>query len=75
VTRFRFVQETPGVADLLVEPAAGYTPEVGATILAELNAKLSGQVALRLVEVERIALSPRGKHLFIEQRIPADELV
>jgi len=74
VTRFRFVQEVAGYADLLVEPGSGYTAEIGATILAELNAKLSGQVALRLVPVDHITLSPRGKHLFIDQRIPADGL-
>jgi phenylacetate-CoA ligase len=69
VRRFRFVQDQPGVAELLVVPGPDFRPEHGEAMLRELSGKLSGQVTLTLRQVSDIPLSPAGKHTFVEQRI------
>lgn len=74
VARYRFVQERPGEATLLVQPGPGFQDEDGRSVLAEMGAKLEGQVRLRLEVVSEIPLSPRGKHVFIDQRIVQDDL-
>lgn len=74
VARYRFVQERAGEAVLLLEPGFGYTAAIGETILNEIRAKLEGQVNITLDVTDHIPLSPRGKHVFIDQRMPADEL-
>ncbi|MDI6844037.1 MAG: AMP-binding protein [Anaerosomatales bacterium] len=69
VARYRFVQERAGEATLLIQPGPGFHAEDAHTILNEMAGKLTGQVRLELEVVDEIPLSPRGKHLFIDQRI------
>lgn len=68
--RFRFTQDHPGRAVLIVEPGTGYDEAASRRILAEIGAKLTGRVEIELRVVEEIALTGRGKHRFIDQRTP-----
>jgi phenylacetate-CoA ligase len=70
VARFQFRQDTPGEAVLMVEPGADFdATEDLARIGRELEAKLSGRVRLTVEQVEHVPQTPRGKQLFIDQRI------
>jgi phenylacetate-coenzyme A ligase PaaK-like adenylate-forming protein len=69
VERFRFVQEQPGQALLLVVPAEGFEQSHKEAILAELSAKLAGQVDLTVEVVDELPLTAGGKFLFVDQRI------
>ena len=69
VTRFRFVQRVPGLAELMVVPGEGYGADARAGIERELRGKLEGQVELTVREVDDIPLSPVGKHHYIDQLI------
>jgi phenylacetate-CoA ligase len=69
VQRFRFLQERPGAAALLVLPGAGFGQADEAAILGELGGKLEGQVSLTLERVDELPLTVRGKLLFVDQRI------
>lgn len=74
VERYRFVQDRPGTAVLQIQPGPTYREEDGLAILEEFKRKVEGQIELSLAVVDSIPLSPRGKQLFIDQRIPRDEL-
>lgn len=69
VARFRFIQEAPGQVNLLVVPMREYSLEDRRRILREMDRKLKGLVEVHLIEVETLELSPRGKGIFIEQRL------
>jgi phenylacetate-CoA ligase len=73
VVKYRFVQEKPGTADLLVVPGTGWGEQPRARIAQEIEGKLGGQVEVSLVEVDEIPLTARGKHVYIEQRCAVDE--
>jgi phenylacetate-CoA ligase len=71
-TRFQFYQEIPGQATILIEPSERFSEDDAQAILAELGAKLSGQVVLTLRLVDKIPQSPIGKQRFIDQRIQSE---
>ena len=72
VVRYRFVQTQPGVAELRVVPRTGYDADSRTRIREEIDGKLGGQIDVSLVEVEQLPLTPRGKHVYIDQRCEAD---
>ncbi len=70
VRQFQFIQYTPGFAVLNVVPGTAYTSADGDRIAARLRKKLDGRVQVAVVPVESIGLSPLGKAIFVDQRIP-----
>ncbi len=75
VRRFRFVQERPGEARLLVEAGDRFDEATRQAIFDELNGKIGGQVDLTVEVVDRLPLTEIGKHRFIDQRVGPDETV
>lgn len=73
VRQFQFYQDSPGRALLRIVPAAGFSPEDESRIRANLGRKLDGRLRLDIQYVEAIPLSPRGKVIYVDQRIgPVD---
>ncbi len=70
VRQFQFVQHAPGRAVLHVIPGNGYTAADGERIMARLLSKLEGAVSVEIAVVDRIGMSPAGKAIFVDQRIP-----
>jgi phenylacetate-CoA ligase len=70
VLRFQFLQNTPGRATLNVVPAEAFSNEDAARIQRNLEAKLDGAIALTIEVVESIRLSPAGKAIYVDQRLP-----
>jgi len=54
---------------LLVVPASGFTDADADAIRAEIGDKLSGHVDIDVIRTDELALTARGKGLFIEQLI------
>lgn len=69
VRQFQFVQETPGRAVLRIVPTNGFNQQEAARIQRNLGQKLNGQLAFTIEKVDAIPLSPRGKAIYVEQRI------
>jgi phenylacetate-CoA ligase len=69
VRQFQFYQDTPGRAVLRVVPAEGFGDEDRRRIQKSLGRKLDGQVTFTIELVESIPLSPRGKAIYVDQRI------
>jgi phenylacetate-CoA ligase len=70
VRQFQFMQETPGQAILRVVPAEGFSKKDIAKIQNRLGEKLDNSISIKIVPVEEIALSSRGKAIYVDQRIP-----
>jgi phenylacetate-CoA ligase len=70
VRQFQFYQDTPGKAVLRIVPAGGFGEDEGRRILRNLDRKLNGQLALVIERADSIPLSPRGKAIYVDQRIP-----
>ncbi len=73
VRQFQFLQETPGHAFLRIVPAPGFGEEDVSRIHRNLGRKLEGQLAFRLELVDAIAVSARGKAIYVDQRIPSGQ--
>ena len=69
VRQFQFLQETPGRAALRIVPASGFCEKDTHRIHGNLARKLDGRLALTIELVKAIRLSPRGKAIYVEQRI------
>jgi phenylacetate-CoA ligase len=69
VRQFQFYQDTPGRAVLRVVPTATFTDDDRRRILTNLNAKLDGRLDVEITIVQAIPLSPRGKAIYVEQKI------
>ena len=74
VRQFQFIQEKPGKAVLRVIPAAGFSQEDSARIQKNLGYKLDGRITFDIKLVDSIELSPRGKAIYVDQRISPDNL-
>jgi len=74
VRQFQFMQETPGKAILRVIPAADFSQEDAVRIKKNLGRKLDGRIIFDTRLVDAIDLSPRGKAIYVDQRIPPDSL-
>jgi phenylacetate-CoA ligase len=69
VRQFQFYQDTPGRAVLRVVPADGFGDEDRLKIQQNLGRKLDGQVTFTVELVDAIPLTPRGKAVYVDQRI------
>ena len=69
VRQFQFMQETPGRAVLSIVPVNGFGEEDAARIQRNLGRKLDGQISFTIELVDAIPLSPRGKAIYVDQRI------
>jgi phenylacetate-CoA ligase len=69
VRQFQFYQSAPGQAVLRVAPAEGFGDEDRRRIQQNLGRKLDGRVTFAIELVESIPLSPRGKAIYVDQRI------
>ncbi|NQU75590.1 MAG: phenylacetate--CoA ligase family protein [Planctomycetes bacterium] len=69
VRQFQFRQDTPGQAVLRIVPAEGFGEANRRRILANLGQKLDWQIDLDIELTDSIALSPRGKAVYVDQRI------
>lgn len=72
VRQFQFAQDKPGQAVLRIIPAVGFGEEDAKRIHHNLGRKLDGQLSFAIEIVDAIALSPRGKAIYVDQRIPPD---
>lgn len=73
VRQFQFFQDKPGRAVLRIVPADGFGQEDCKRILQNLGAKFDGRLCFGIELRTSIALSPRGKAIFVDQKIPADQ--
>jgi phenylacetate-CoA ligase len=69
VQQFQFYQEEPGKAMLRIVPTDGYMQEDSARIAQRLGRKFAQQLTFSIRIVDEIALSPRGKAIYVDQRI------
>ncbi len=69
VRQFQFFQETPGQAVLRIVPADGFGKDDADRIHRNLGCKLYSQLAFTIELTEAIPLSPRGKAIYVDQRI------
>lgn len=69
VRQFQFMQETPGRAVLKIVPASEFGNEDTERIYRNLRRKLTDQLTLGVELVDAIPLSPRGKAIYVDQRI------
>ncbi len=67
--RFRFVQNEPGLVELLVVPVPGFSSEDERAILDELADKASGELVVRVKVVPELSLTASGKFTFVEQHL------
>ncbi|MBN2589426.1 MAG: methyltransferase domain-containing protein [Sedimentisphaerales bacterium] len=74
VRQFQFMQEKPGRAVLRIVPADGYLQYDTEKIQRNLGNKLNGRVTFSIELVKEIPLSERGKAIYVDQRIPRDNL-
>jgi phenylacetate-CoA ligase len=70
VARFQLLQQQPGRAVLKVVPAAGFGAADRERILRNLEVKLGGRIDLTLELTQDVAVTPVGKAIYVDQRIP-----
>jgi phenylacetate-CoA ligase len=71
VRQFQFRQDTPGRATLRVVPAQGFGEEDRRRILGNLGRKLDDRVVLSIETTDAISVTPRGKAIYVDQRVRA----
>ena len=69
VRQFQFYQDAPGRAVLRIVPVAGLGDEDRCRIQQNLSRKLDGRLRFGIQLVDSIPLSPRGKAVYVDQRI------
>jgi phenylacetate-CoA ligase len=69
VRQFQFYQEVPGRASLRIVAAPGFAVNERSRIRRSLGKKLDGRLELSIELVDSIALSGRGKAIYVDQRI------
>jgi len=74
IRQFQFYQDTPGKAVLKVIPASTFREKDIATMQTNLSRKFDGRLHFNIQIVEAIALSKRGKAIFVDQHIPQQGL-
>lgn len=70
VRQFQFMQQVQGEAVLRVVPGGGFCQEDVGRMYRNLARKLDGQLTFTVELVDAISLSPRGKAVYVDQRIP-----
>jgi phenylacetate-CoA ligase len=73
VLRFQFLQEAPGFARLRVMPGEGFGEPDRVRLQRNIAQKLDGRLEVFLELVDRIPLSPGGKAIYVDQRLPDTE--
>lgn len=71
VTRFQFVQDTPGRSVLRIVPGTGFSAADAERVLRNLRRKLNGRVELSVEIAQSLPVSPRGKTIYVDQQITA----
>ncbi len=71
VRQFQFVQEVPGKAVLRIVPAVSFHENDAGQIARSVGRKIDGRLVLGIEIVDTISLSPRGKAIYVDQRIPS----
>jgi phenylacetate-CoA ligase len=74
VLQFQFSQNTPGKAILKVIPATEFREQDITKIKTTLNKKFDGRFHFDVIVVQNIALSKRGKAIFVDQQIPPQKI-
>lgn len=69
VRQFQFRQDSPGHAILRIVPAPGFSDADAKRIQQSLARKLDGRLAFTIESTDVIALTPRGKAIYVDQRI------
>ncbi|MEA3226592.1 MAG: phenylacetate--CoA ligase family protein [Planctomycetota bacterium] len=69
VRQFQFLQEAPGKAVLRIVPTDGFGKDDTDRIHRNLGRKLDNQLDFTIELTEAIPLSPRGKAIYVDQRI------
>ena len=69
---FQFMQEKIGKAVLCVVPANGFSERDVQRMYRNLRLKFDGQLTFVIETVEAIPFSPRGKAVYVNQRIEMD---
>jgi len=72
VRQFQFRQDVPGRAVLRIVPAEGFSDEDAKRIQLNLGRKFDGQLQFSIESGSHISLSPRGKAIYVDQRIPQE---
>ena len=70
VRQFQFYQDTPGKALLRVIPSNDFNQQDAMRIQHNLGQKLDGRLKFHIKLVDKIDLSPRGKAIYVDQKIP-----
>jgi phenylacetate-CoA ligase len=70
VLRFQFFQDTAGIACLRIVPAEGFDASDEAKIRASLGRRLASRLTFTIERVDEVRVSPAGKVLYVDQRIP-----
>jgi len=74
VRQFQFYQTVPGQAVLRLVPDKGYGDNDRDRILRNLGRKFDHRLDFTIDRVDAIALSPRGKAIYIDQRITTNQM-
>lgn len=74
VKQFQFYQKQPGVTTLKIIKGKKYSQKDTQRLLRRLQQKLKDNLEIRISLVDTLPLSPSGKHRFIDQRIPIENL-
>ena len=69
VVRFQFYQDRPGHARLRLVPGPGFDDKDRRRIEQNLARKIAGRLEVSFEVVDEIPLSPRGKAIYVDQRI------
>jgi phenylacetate-CoA ligase len=75
VARIQFLQERPGEAVLRIVGEQGFSAVDEQRILRNLDVKLLGRLKVTIQRVDSIPLSKSGKAIYVDQRIPKEEIV
>lgn len=75
VRQFQFLQETPGQAVLRIVPVDGFGEDDADRIHRNLGRKLDCRLTFTIELTEAIPLSPRGKAIYVDQRIQQEKRV
>ncbi|MFT6984894.1 MAG: phenylacetate-CoA ligase [Psychromonas sp.] len=69
VVKYQFYQDTPGVAVIKVVTNDKFSEIQAQRIVANIGGKLKGRISVSLIVVDDIALTNRGKSVFVDQHI------
>jgi phenylacetate-CoA ligase len=69
VRQFQFIQEKPGQAVLRIVSGNGFGENDAVKIHSNLGRKLDNRLTFSIELVDAISLSPRGKAIYVDQRI------